>query len=123
MFCSQNISETVSSTLPVVSMVGLFDFCQKRIHRLEVLASLTNSFPTLFFAGVISAVLFLQPSPVFAVEIQLQLHAGLDFTDCGASALFYDSRAGYGTARYLLSVYMELHCWEWIEEEQHFIVD
>lgn len=38
------------------------------------------------FARVISALLILQPSPVFAVEIQLQLHAGLDFTDCGERA-------------------------------------
>lgn len=46
------------------------------------------------FAGVISALLILQPSPLFAVEIQLQLHAGLDFTDCGERAVFYDSHAG-----------------------------
>lgn len=39
--------------------------------------------------------LFLQPSSLFAVELQLQLHAGLDFTDCGERAVFYGSHAGY----------------------------
>lgn len=67
---------------PVVSVAGLVDCCQKNIRRCEAMASKTNS-----FARMISALLILQPSLVLAAEIQLQLHAGFDFTDHGESTI------------------------------------
>lgn len=46
---------------PVVSLAGLFDFCQKNIHHLEVMVSITNSFPTLLLPEWFQLCLFYNP--------------------------------------------------------------
>lgn len=48
-------------TSPVVSVAGLFDFCQKNIHRLEAMLSLTNSFATRLLAERSQLCLFYNP--------------------------------------------------------------